>query len=140
MTSLETDYAQWAAETAERIRAGRLEGVNLAALAEEIETLGGNEPSEVESRLTQLLMHLLKWEYQPEYRRAYGEKSWRVSIRNQRIALKRAFRRSPSLRPYAEESLAELYSDAVGLAQDDTGLVGLFPKECPYTLGPGAGR
>ena len=103
-------------------------------LAEEIESLGSSERGEVDSRLTQLLMHLLKWQHQQDYRTMYGDKSWRMSITNQRIGLRRAFRRSPSLRRYAASQLADLYSDAVTLAETETGMKGAFPPSCPYTL------
>jgi hypothetical protein len=45
-------------------------------LAEEIESLGGEQEHAVESRFANLLVHLLKWRYQRERR----SKSWRQSI------------------------------------------------------------
>ena len=57
-----------------------------------------------------------------------------MSITNQRIGLGRAFTRSPSLRRYAREQLSALYSDAVKLAEVETGMTGAFPTECPYTI------
>jgi Domain of unknown function DUF29 len=41
--------------------------LGLDNLVEEIEALNRSEKREVESRLEVLLMHLLKWHYQPEH-------------------------------------------------------------------------
>ena len=52
-------------EQATLLRAGRVGEADLAAIAEEIESLGKTEKRELVSRLTVLLLHLLKWERQP---------------------------------------------------------------------------
>jgi hypothetical protein len=52
------DRHAWAIETARRLRAG--EAVDSAAIAEEIEQLGRSDARELESRVTQILEHLLK--------------------------------------------------------------------------------
>ena len=67
-TSYESDIVAWAHEQAALIRAGRFEYLDLANIAEEIEDVGKSEQREIASRMAVLLMHLLKWEYQPEFR------------------------------------------------------------------------
>jgi hypothetical protein len=128
-----TDYVAWAEQTAQKLRDCRFDEIDISALAEEIEDLGGSQRDSVDSRLTQLLMHLLKWQYQEEYRVRYGDKSWRTSIANQRIGLRKLFRKSPSLKRFAAECLPDSYADAVELAMEETGLKE-FPEECPWTL------
>jgi hypothetical protein len=85
---------------------------------------------EVESRLTTLLAHILKWLHQPENR----SRSWRGIIVEQRQELSR-LASSGVLRNHAEAVLAAVYADAVERAAAETGLpAGSFPGECPYTL------
>ena len=85
---------------------------------------------EVESRLTVLLAHLLKWTHQPEKRTA----SWRGSIVAQQQELRRRASRGV-LRVHAEGVLADVYVDAVARAAAETGLArNLFPEQCPWTV------
>lgn len=62
------DYYVWTQETAKKLRQGRLNEVDVDYLAEEIEDMGVSERRALESRLEVLLVHLLKWRYQPERR------------------------------------------------------------------------
>ena len=50
------------------MKAGALSQLDIPNLIEEIESMGRSEKRELRSRLTVLLMHLLKWDYQPERR------------------------------------------------------------------------
>ena len=62
------DFAQWSAEQAALIRAGKLDRVDLENVAEEIESLGRSEQYQIDSRMEVLLQHLLKWQFQPGVR------------------------------------------------------------------------
>lgn len=134
VNSYETDFYNWTQEVAVKIREHRLEEGDLPFVAEEIEDLGKRDRKKVYSSLMQLLAHLLKWQYQPEYRTQAGETSWTVSIVKQRLRISREFKYSPSLRRYAREDLEEAYTDALALAEAETGLKGRFPATCPYSL------
>jgi hypothetical protein len=127
----EEDFALWSAEQAARIREGRLDGLDRENLAEEIESLGISQRSEIESRMNILLTHLLKWKVQPARR----SNSWRATIAEQRMRIARLVRASPSLKPYPakvigdEYPLARLHASAeTGLSESD------FPETCPYTI------
>ncbi len=134
VSNYETDFNDWIQETAEKIRQHRFHDLDIQALAEEIESLGRRERDTVNSALEQLIAHLLKWQYQLEYRQRAGDTSWKVSIAKQRKQILRKFKKSPSLRRYAKQDLADEYPQAVDLAELESGLVGVFPSECPYTL------
>jgi hypothetical protein len=69
-TSYDADFYGWANEQAELLRAGRLDEADIANIAEEIESMGRGEKRELVDRLTILLMHLLKWHFQPGFRSA----------------------------------------------------------------------
>ena len=68
------------------------------------------------------------------YQQSKRSNSWRSGIREHRKRVKRAFRNSPSLKPYFTEIFAECYQDARELAADETGLaIETFPEQCPFT-------
>jgi hypothetical protein len=130
-TSYETDLYAWTQAQAAALRAKEWERMDLANLAEEIESLGSEQAHAVESHLAILLMHLLKWRYQPARR----SRSWRLSIRNARIEIRKRLRRSPSLRPELPTILLDAYADARKLAMDDTGLpLATLPEACLWNL------
>ena len=64
---------------AELLREGRLAEIDAAAIAEEIDDVGEEEYHRLESALRVLMLHLLKWDHQPERR----SRSWTLSIREQ---------------------------------------------------------
>ncbi len=127
----EADFHAWAFDQADKLRRGDVRHLDLVNLVEEIESLGRSEKRELQSRLGQLLMHLLKWEYQGYFR----SRSWIDTIREQRRRLELLLDDMPSLQPKVGGVLAKAYSDARLLAERETGLViKTFPVECPYTV------
>jgi len=128
----ETDIVAWANEQARLIRAKRFDLLDWEHIAEEIEDVGKSEQRELASRMTVLLAHLLKWEYQPERRGG----SWRDTIDAQRERIERRIRKTPSLKASLSDAdwWADAWDDAVDLAIDETGLARkIFPKSCPWT-------
>jgi Domain of unknown function DUF29 len=129
----EQDFFQWTQTTAALIRQGKWHEVDPESVAEELESLGKRDRRELASRLQVLVMHLLKWHYQPE-RRSEGH-SWRSTIRTQRLQLRLLLRDSPSLRPQVPPFVADVYPAARAEACDETGLPETtFPQECPWTV------
>lgn len=127
----ETDYFAWTRDTAAALRDGRVRDIDLAEVAEEIEDLGKSERRAFESALSQLFLHKLKWDYQPNLR----GRSWEVSIQKQLRSLRRILRENPSFAPLLEQPdfIAEAYGDAVLDAMAETGLdASTFPSLCPY--------
>ena len=126
----ETDFVRWAERNAELLRSGNSAEADLAHIAEEIEDLGKNWRRALESRLTQLLLHLLKLRCQPEYP---GLRGWRASVLMQRIEIERLLKKAPSLRPEIGRALDDAYADAVALASAETALPSTsFPASCPW--------
>ena len=125
------DFYAWANEQAGLLREGRLSGADVAHIAEEIESLGRNEKRELRSRLSVLLLHLLKWRHQPARR----SRSWELSIANARDELAEHLADSPSLRATLPEAVASAYRRARLHAEQQTGLPAkTFPAECPWTF------
>ena len=127
----EQDFYAWATENARLIRQGRLADIDLEHVAEELDSMGRSERRELVSRMTQLLLHLLKWQFQPALR----SKSWHLSIRNQRIEIDKLLGDSPSLKSRIEAAYEDAYGDAVSLAEIETGIdKSQFPPRCPFSL------
>jgi hypothetical protein len=130
------DFFEWTARNAELLRQGCVHEADLEHLAEEIEDLGKRDKNGVENRLVVLVMHLLKWKYQPERRyTATGASSWLSTITEQRRRLRSIFKQSPSLKGFARTALLDVYPDAVKRASAETGIpIRQFPSECPFTF------
>lgn len=127
----EQDFAAWTAEQSRLLREGRLVELDLAHLAEEIEDMGKNSQRALLSRLQELLLHLLKWQYQPGRR---GNR-WRASIRKQRQGIEDLLEDSPSLQPRLAAAYGKCYARARLDAADETGLaLTTFAESCPWSL------
>lgn len=125
------DFFAWTQQQAAFLKQGRLADLDIDHLSEELESMGASDKRELMSRLTVLLTHLLKWQYQPERRGT----SWRLTIAEQRRAIRRLLSDSPSLKPLLTQYLASEYTDALDDAIYETSLAkSVFPVECPYSL------
>jgi hypothetical protein len=128
----EGDYFAWSEDQAAKIRAAMPKGVDWENVAEEIESLGRSQKTEIRNRLRVLLVHLLKWEYQPDRRSA----SWQSTIGEQRISIEGVIEDSPSLRRYPSEVLAAAYLAARERAAFETKMpLNTFPNSPPYSIG-----
>jgi len=127
----DTDFYAWTQEQTKLLREGNLECLDILNLMEEIESLGKQERQELRNRLGVLLGHLLKWEFQPNYR----SRSWFATIREQRRRVIEKLEESPSLKPYLPEATQKAYRDGLDLAVRETSLsYKVFPAECAYNL------
>jgi Domain of unknown function DUF29 len=130
LTPHNRDFYTWAIETAQAIRQGNFAGVDWESVAEELEDMGRSEQRELESRLGVLLAHLLKWRYQPELT---PNKSWALTIEEQRRRTRRLLRQSPGLKRVLDESFTEAYGDArLQAARDSSMDKSAFPETCPW--------
>lgn len=126
----DTDFAQWAEQQAQYLKDGKYEYLDKENLIEEIEDLGRQERNRLESNLEILLMHLLKWEYEPTHRSS----SWRSTIREHRKRVALQLRKMPSLKSYLLEAINDACDIAITRASGETGLPeDTFPPLCPFT-------
>lgn len=126
----ETDFVEWIAQAAELLKQGKFSELDIANLIEEVEDLGRSQKQALKSNLRVLLMHLLKWQYQPRKRSG----SWRGSIVEHRKRIQDALEDSPSLKNYYSSVLADSYTTAREIAAHETGCsLETFPTECSYT-------
>jgi hypothetical protein len=129
--SYDADFHRWTEEQGRALREHRSEDIDWENIAEEIETLGRSERSEIRSRLLVILHHLLKWHFPPSGRGA----TWDATLREQRDELRGAIADSPILKSYPLTTLPRQYRLARSRAAAETGLsTDAFPPECPYTV------
>ncbi|MEY3787822.1 MAG: hypothetical protein RLZ75_2029 [Pseudomonadota bacterium] len=125
------DFYGWTQEQAKLLREHRLNELDLENLLEEVESMGKSEKRELESLLEVLLMHLLKWHYQPNFQ----GKSWELTIREQKAKSIRHLKENPSLKGQLAETFMYAYEDARLWAARETGLsLDTFPDACPWTF------
>ena len=127
----ETDFHAWTQEQAALLRNSKWSQIDLLNVIEEIESLGKQQRQELRNRLSVLVGHLLKWEYQLQQR----SRSWLATLRVQRRDILRLLQDNPSLQPYLANALQEAYENAKDLAMGETDLPEqTFPSGCPYQL------
>jgi hypothetical protein len=130
-TLYEKDYYLWLEKTVQLLEGGRFSEIDIKNLLEEISDMGKSQKKSLKSNLIVLLMHLLKWKYQPEKQSG----SWKGSIREHRRRILDDFEDSPSLKGYFTEIFDKCYQEARKQAADETGLLlEIFPIECPFTI------
>lgn len=126
------DFFAWTQAQAVLLREGAWHELDMANLAEEIESLGRSDRRAVRSSLKVLVMHLLKWQYQPSGR--LTGYSWHNSIAQARDEMAMLFEDSPGLRRQVAGWLTQDYPRARQTASDQTHLLlATFPATCPWT-------
>lgn len=125
----ERDFYAWASEQAALLDAGHVNQLDFVNLAEEIGDLGRSEFRAYVSAYRVLLLHMMKWDHQPEKR----TRSWLGSINVQRIRIEGVLAESPSLGSRTEEAISRAYREARVEAATETGLkISTFPQQCSY--------
>jgi hypothetical protein len=131
------DFYAWTREQAETLRRAAgyrlndIPGLDWLNLAEEIESLGISLERELFSRYRILILHLLKWRFQPERRGP----SWERTIDNQRDEIARLLQKNPSLRGKRQAELAAAYPRGRKDAAYETQMpIVTFPTVCPFTI------
>jgi len=128
--SYERDFYSWSLEQARLVREGRWSAIDRENVAEEIESLGREQFSKLESAIRVLLVHILKWDHQPRRR----SRSWTLSIKERRVALDQVLDDNPGLKPRIGEAIERAYRRARIEAARETGLdEERFPAQCPYS-------
>ena len=141
------DYLQWVQQQKQLLINRQFDQLDIDHLIEEVEDMG-SELDTLESRLTTLLLHLLKYQYQtevvnPVLPEPYNCRNWKGAIREQRKQLIRLMKKKPHLKSLITEAMSEAYTDGKELAieamndyvQPHQRLDNRsFPSECPWTF------
>lgn len=108
----ERDYYTWTQEQARALREHRIEELDWANVAEEIEDLGKSERHALRSRLVRLIEHLLKLSHARERMLENNARGWELSTRNARDAFRDRLKESPGLRPQLDHLYVSAYREA----------------------------
>lgn len=129
-TLYQTDFYRWTQQQAALLRNEEYAQLDLPNLIEEIEAMGKSDKREVESRLTVILEHLLKFRQEPKSR---ARNHWRRTVQIKQIDLARLLRENHTLRTQINNFIDDAYQDARKLAA--TGInrtITTIPPTCPW--------
>lgn len=144
----QSDFYRWREEQKQHLINRQFDQLDLEHLIAEVDDMG-SELDTLESRLTTLLMHLLKYQHQtrvinPVLPEAYNCRDWQVTILEQRAQIHRLLTKRPHLKSLAQPSLEEVWPASKKLAIKAMNLYVLpyqklnndsFPEQCPWTFG-----
>ena len=128
----EQDFVGWLNTQAELLKTGKVNELDIKNLVEEIEAMGRSEKRELENRMIILVMHLLKWTFQPNYQ----SRSWANTINEQRRRIGRVIKDSPSLKNSLNDTewFNDIWQSALYQAVSETGLgIKIFPEQPIWT-------
>jgi hypothetical protein len=128
----DTDFYAWAQAQAEALRAKDWAALDVENLAEELEGMARSDRRALGNHLKNLLLHLLKWAYQPDKRGS----SWQDSIEEARESIEDLFEESrASMETESRRQFAKQYARARRKASRETGLaLATFPEVCPWPV------
>lgn len=127
----ERDYYLWIEDVLKKIQEKRWDEMDWENLWEEIDDMGKSQKQRLTNNLRILLMHLLKWEFQPQKR----TNSWKFTIIEHRRRILEQLESSPSLKNLLNSNLEATYQKARKDASLETNLaLNTFPNQCPYTI------
>lgn len=132
-TLYDEDIAAWAEQQVVLLRAGQWALLDIEHIAEEIEDMNISHRHQLAHRMSVLMAHVLKWKYQPNRRGM----SWLNTMRTQREAIAKLFKKMPSLRKLLEDGEwdEQVWLDAVEIAGREANLVDLpGDQEWPFAL------
>ena len=106
------------------------DGDDLDNIAEELSDVGLSENYRLQSAVEIIILHMLKWDHQPERR----SRSWALSIAEHRERATIQLRKSPGLK----SSLNEIRHDSfrlgrLGAARQMKRSPETLPADCPYS-------
>ena len=123
------DLYSWSLEQARLLRERKFDQIDLEHIVEEIEDMSKSEKRALQSFLETLLMHLLKWQYQP----AFQGRSWKFTIIEQRKRILGHMQENLGLKNKLPELVETAYGYALTGAVRETGFAPeTFPASCPW--------
>ena len=129
------DFYAWIQTQVQALRERRFDALDLENLAEEVEDVGKGLRRELRSRIGVILVHLLKWQYQPDRR----SDSWQSTLDEQRWNVREILQENPSLRRQPSEMLDAAYKSACITASREMSLSKIqrqrtFPAQCAWSV------
>ena len=114
----EQDYAAWLQHQTALMKAGRWADVDAEHLIDEVESLGRSDYAAFTSAVEIVLVHMLKWDAQPDKRSA----SWVASIVEHRRRIEQSLRDNPSYKSRLADAVERAFDTATAKAAGETNL------------------
>jgi hypothetical protein len=125
------DFYAWITHNAALIRQGKFSEIDAEHVAEELEDMGKSNKRELLSRLSVLIAHLLKWQFQSKKH----SRSWKYTIKEQRFEILDLLKESPSLKYELRDHLTKTYKKAILIAAREMKISEeKLPLSCPFNL------
>ena len=125
----EADYGAWIAAQAAALQSGRYQDLDIPNLVDEVESLGRSDFAAFTSAIEIVLLHMLKWDIQPERRTS----SWVASIDEHRSRIAQHLEDNPSYKARLSDAVTRAWRTAPAKAAAETNLPQkLFPKQNPF--------
>jgi hypothetical protein len=112
-----TSHYQTAVAIKNELKQGHIEDSTIG-IEELINALSRSEKRVLRSQLTRLMMHVIKWQIQPEHR----SRSWLITIENARIEIEEILEEEPHLKPQVSQLWNKCFNAANRLAKKETGI------------------
>lgn len=112
-----TSHYQTALAIKNEIKQGHIQEVS-TGIEELIDALSRSDKRALRSQLTRLMMHIIKWQIQPEHR----SRSWLITIENARIEIEELLEEEPHLKPQIAKLWEKCLTAANRLAKKETGI------------------
>ena len=128
------DFYAWVGTQVDALRGRRFDELDLENLLEEVHDLAASLQRELRNRFRIVLVHLLKWQFQP----SKHSTSWRVTLLEQRYQLAELLEQNPSLSRQVPDLLEKVYPSACKRAGLEMKLAkinaqSILPARCPWT-------
>lgn len=127
----EQDEHAWMEQQIALLRDGKLDQLDKESLIQYLTEMTIRDRRELRSRISVLLLHLLKVQFQP----SRLSMSWVRTILEQQREIRSILEGTPSIRQYVPDLFMPAYRDAVRAAAKETGIPEQrFPATSPWTL------
>jgi len=112
-----TSHYQTAVAINNELKQGHIEDSTIG-IEELINALSRSEKRALRSQLNRLMMHIIKWQIQPNRR----SRSWQSTISNARIEIEEILEEEPHLKPQVPQLWGKCFKAACQIAKDETGI------------------
>jgi len=128
--SYDDDLVQWIDAQVHLLLENRFSELDIENLVEELNGMRKQYANELDSRLTVLIMHLLKCQYQQNH----PKNKWHSTLLEQRRRISRLLTGAPSMRARLMPFATDCYDCARRRAASETQLnIEIFPAQLPYS-------
>lgn len=126
----ENNESEWRDQQISLLESGRVDELDYDSMLQLLLEMSASERRSVEGLARVVVLHLLKFKYQPER----ASKSWLHSIISNRATLK-TLTDTKTLLNHLHSALPKIYTVSRRLAIVETELPSAaFPSECPFTI------